>query len=209
MNEAHLRICASPEWAAYVESELLPWALRETDLGDKVLEVGPGPGLTTDVLRRRVPRLTAVEIDERLASALAERMSGSNVEVVHGDGTRLPFGAGQFSAATLFTMLHHVPSAGLQDTLLAEVCRVVRPGGQLRFCEHVRADTPGLRRLQRVLDATVWPLLGGGCHVARDTLATIAGAGFTVVQSEAFVFPETRIPAPASPHVWGIATRDP
>jgi hypothetical protein len=52
-------------------------------------------------------------------------------------------------------------------------------------------------------------LRGGGCHVARDTLATIAGAGFTVVRSEAFRFPETRIPAPAAPHVWGIATRDP
>lgn len=71
------------------------------------------------MLRRRVPRLTAVEIDERLASALAERMSGSNVEVVHGDGTRLPFDPGQFSAATLFTMLHHVPSAARQDKLLA------------------------------------------------------------------------------------------
>ncbi len=129
MNEAHLRICASPEWAAYVESELLPWALQGAALGDEVLEVGPGPGLTTDVLRRRVPRLTAVEIDERLASALAERMSGSNVDVVHGDGTRLPLRTGQFSAATLFTMLHHVPSEALQDRLLAEVRRVLRPGG--------------------------------------------------------------------------------
>jgi ubiquinone/menaquinone biosynthesis C-methylase UbiE len=128
MNEAHLRICASPEWAAYVESELLPWALREAELGDEVLEVGPGPGLTTDVLRRQVPRLTAVEIDEGLASALAERMSGRNVDVVHGDGTRLPFGAGRFTAATLFTMLHHVPSEDLQDKLLAEVRRVLRPG---------------------------------------------------------------------------------
>jgi SAM-dependent methyltransferase len=129
MNEAHLRICASPEWAAYVESELLPWALQDADLGDEVLEVGPGPGLTTDVLRRRVPRLTAVEIDERLASALAERLAGSNVDVVHADGTRLPLRTGQFSAATLFTMLHHVPSDELQDRLLAEVRRVLRPGG--------------------------------------------------------------------------------
>ncbi len=129
MNEAHLRICASPEWAAYVESELLPWALGDAELGDEVLEVGPGPGLTTDVLRQRVPRLTAVEIDDRLAQALAERLSGSNVRVVHGDGTSLPFEDGQFSAATLFTMLHHVPSMPLQDRLLAEVRRVLRPGG--------------------------------------------------------------------------------
>jgi SAM-dependent methyltransferase len=131
MNEAHLRICAGPEWAAYVESELLPWALDGHDLGDDVLEVGPGPGLTTDVLRRRVPRLTAVEIDDRLAQALAGRLAGSNVEVVHADGTHLPFDSGRFSAATLFTMLHHVPSADLQDALLAEVRRVLRPGGRL------------------------------------------------------------------------------
>jgi ubiquinone/menaquinone biosynthesis C-methylase UbiE len=169
MNEAHLRICASPEWAAYVESELLPWALRETDLGDKVLEVGPGPGLTTDVLRRRVPRLTAVEIDERLASALAERMSGSNVEVVHGDGTRLPFGAGQFSAATLFTMLHHVPSAGLQDTLLAEVCRVVRPGGLVVGSDAMA--TPARRELHEGDDYL--PIDPGGLA------ARLTAAGFT------------------------------
>jgi len=131
MNEAHLRICASPEWAAYVESELLPWALDGQDLEDDVLEVVPGPGLTTDVLRRRVPRLTAVEIDDRLAQALAGRLAGSNVEVVHAGGARLPFGSGRFSAATLFTMLHHVPTADLQDTLLAEVRRVLRPGGWL------------------------------------------------------------------------------
>jgi hypothetical protein len=53
MNDAHLRICASPQWAAFVESELLPWVLREQDLGDEVLEVGPGPGLTTDVQEDR------------------------------------------------------------------------------------------------------------------------------------------------------------
>lgn len=131
MNEAHLRICASPEWAAYVESELLPWAVGERELGDSVLEVGPGPGLTTDVLRRQVPRLTAVEIDQRLAGVLADRLAGTNVEVVHADGTRLPFEDGQFTGATLFTMLHHVPSAELQDRLLAEVRRVLRPGGLL------------------------------------------------------------------------------
>jgi len=142
MNEAHLRICASPEWAAYVESELLPWALDGQDLGDDVLEVGPGPGLTTDVLRRRVPRLTAVEIDDQLARALAGRLAGSNVEVVHADGSRLPLRAGRFSAATLFTMLHHVPSAGAQDALLAEVRRVLRPGGRL-------VGTDGLATAQR------------------------------------------------------------
>jgi SAM-dependent methyltransferase len=115
MNEAHLRICASPEWAAFVETALLPWALGQENLGDDVLELGPGPGLTTDVLRRQLPRLTAVEIDGQLADRLADRLAGSNVDVAHADGTNLPFEAGRFSTATLFTMLHHVPSPALQD----------------------------------------------------------------------------------------------
>ncbi|HTT53755.1 MAG TPA: class I SAM-dependent methyltransferase [Streptosporangiaceae bacterium] len=169
MNEAHLRICASPEWAAYVESELLPWALQEADLGDDVLEVGPGPGLTTDVLRRRVPRLTAVEIDERLARALAGRLSGSNVEVVHADGTALPFGAGEFTAATLFTMLHHVPSAELQDRLLAEVRRVLRPGGLV-------VGSDGMATPSR------WELHQGDDYRPIDPAglpARLAAAGFT------------------------------
>ena len=145
MNEAHLRICASPEWAAFVESELLPWVLREQDLGDEVLEVGPGPGLTTDVLRRQVPRLTAVEIDERLARSLAGRLAGANVTVLHADATSLPFEAGRFSAVTLFTMLHHVPSTALQDQMLAELRRVLRPGGVLAGTDGV--ETPARREL--------------------------------------------------------------
>jgi SAM-dependent methyltransferase len=127
MNEARMRICASPEWAAFVESELLPWVLREAELGDEVLEVGPGPGLTTDVLRRQVPRLTAVEIDERLARSLAGRLAGTNVTVLHADATAPPLRDGQFSSATLFTMLHHVPSAALQDRCTTTVSGSPRP----------------------------------------------------------------------------------
>ena len=72
MNERHLQLCASAEWAETVQREILPWALGGRDLGDDVLEVGPGPGMTTDVLRRTVARLTAVEVDAVLAAALAE-----------------------------------------------------------------------------------------------------------------------------------------
>jgi ubiquinone/menaquinone biosynthesis C-methylase UbiE len=131
MNEVHLRLCASPEWAAFVKHELLPWALGDLELGDDVLEVGAGPGMTTDVLRRRVAHLTAVEVDDVLAASLGDRLAGTNVEVVHADGTSLPFPADRFDAATCFTMLHHVPSAQAQDQLLAEVRRVLRPGGLL------------------------------------------------------------------------------
>ena len=130
MNEAH-KHCGSDEWRAMIRDVIIPWALGDVDLGDDVLEVGSGPGLTTDVLRRRVPRLTAVEIDPDLARALAERLRDSNVEVVRADATRLPLESDRFSAATSFAMLHHVPSPVLQDRLLAELCRVLRPGGLL------------------------------------------------------------------------------
>jgi SAM-dependent methyltransferase len=96
-----------------------PRVVSDVDLGDDVLEVGPGPGLTTDVLRRPVARLTAVEVDQALADTLSARLAGSNVEVVHTDATDLPFPSKRFSAALCFTMLHHVPSVELQDRLFA------------------------------------------------------------------------------------------
>jgi len=105
----------------------MPWVLGSAELGDDPLEIGPGPGLTTEILRTRVPRLTAVEIDPALARTAASRLT--DVRVVVGDATKLPLPDGRFSAAVCLTMLHHVPSVELQDALLAEVCRVLRPGG--------------------------------------------------------------------------------
>jgi SAM-dependent methyltransferase len=131
MNLVHRRYCRSDHWARTLERAIIPPVLDSVDLGDEVLEIGPGPGRTTDVLRRRVPRLTSLEIDERLAASLAARMRRSNVRVVHGDGTAMPFPDAGFSGVVCFTMLHHVPSVALQDRLLAEACRVLRPGGVL------------------------------------------------------------------------------
>jgi len=129
MNQKHLALCSSAEWAEAVERWIIPRVVSDIDLGDDVLEVGPGPGLTTDVLRGLVDRLTAVEVDQSLADTLSARLAGSNVEVVHADATDLPFASGRFSAALSFTMLHHVPSVAQQDKLFAEVARVLRPGG--------------------------------------------------------------------------------
>jgi SAM-dependent methyltransferase len=127
MNRFHLRYCGSAAWRRRVEESLLPWALRGVDLGDDTLEIGPGLGVTTRLLARQVPRLTAVEVDGPLATRL--RREQPAVRVVNGDGAALPFAAGSFSAAVCFTMLHHVPSPGLQDRLFAEAFRVLRPGG--------------------------------------------------------------------------------
>jgi SAM-dependent methyltransferase len=176
MNEIHLQFCASPEWADYVENELLPWALADAELGDHVLEIGAGPGLTTDVLRRRVNKLTAVEVDGALATSLAARLDGSNVEVVQADGTALPFEDGHFDAATCFTMLHHVASAQLQDRLLAEVCRVLRPGGFL-----VGSDSSASPRLAEFHEGDTYEPIDPTTLTAR-----LEGAGFkNVVVEEA------------------------
>src|SRR3979411_2539970 len=103
MNALHLQLCGGDEWAEAVKQYILPWALADLDLGDDVLEVGPGPGGTTDLLKDMAPQLPAVEVDAALAAALVARMAGSNVEVVHADATAMPFADGRFSAALSFT----------------------------------------------------------------------------------------------------------
>ena len=145
MNEVHLQICGGDEWAEAVERYVIPWTLQGVDLGDDVLEIGPGPGRTTDVLLRMAPQLTAAEVDPDLAARLTERLAGTGVDVVHADGTDMPFPDGRFSAALSFTMLHHVPSAELQDLLLAEAARVLRPGGVLAGVDSL--DSEDFRKL--------------------------------------------------------------
>ena len=119
MNLLHRLVCRSAPWRWTVECWVIPWALDGLDPGEEVLELGTGPGLTTDVLRERAARLTAVEIDPRLASSLRERMENTGVEVVEADATAMFSPDGSFSAVLSFTMVHHVPSATVQDRLLA------------------------------------------------------------------------------------------
>ena len=131
MNKAHER-CGSDEWRQAIRDVILPWALGETDLGDDVLEVGPGYGATTDVLSESVPRLTSVEIDDELALMLTDRFADvPTVQIVRGDATALSYDDDRFTGAACFTMLHHVPTVELQDRLFAEVARVLRPGAAL------------------------------------------------------------------------------
>ena len=129
MNLAHRWLCRSAYWRNTVETYILPWVLDGLDIGTNVLEVGPGPGVTTDLLRGRVERLTCVEIDRAFADSLSRRMSGHNVTVVRQDATAMSFPDATFDGAVSFTMLHHVPSEAMQNRLLAEVARVLRPGG--------------------------------------------------------------------------------
>jgi SAM-dependent methyltransferase len=128
MNFMHRRLCRSERWRQTVEAHILPWILEGVELGSNVLEVGPGPGVTTDLLSPRVGRLTCVEIDRRLADSLSRRTAGRNVTVLCEDATTMSLPDASFDGAVCFTMLHHVASEALQDRLLAEVARVLRPG---------------------------------------------------------------------------------
>lgn len=131
MNENHARVCPSPEWAAHMQDEILPSLTEHADLGDDMLEIGPGPGAATEWLRHRVQRLTALEVDGEAAGKLTARFAGSNVEVVTGDATRIRYRKASFDSVGCFTMLHHVPTLAQQNKILAEAFRVLRPGGVL------------------------------------------------------------------------------
>ncbi|KAA0112198.1 class I SAM-dependent methyltransferase [Mycolicibacterium sp. P1-5] len=140
MNEAH-EVCGSDEWRQFMREQILPWVLGDADLGDDVLEVGPGFGAVTDVLSTAVPQVTCVEIDEKLAALLTERFSAvPSVQIVRGDATALGFPDGRFSGAACFTMLHHVPTAELQDRLFGEVARVLRPGALLVASDSIGSE---------------------------------------------------------------------
>jgi len=152
MNILHRRYCRSDNWRQAVQHGMLPWVLGDIDLGANVLEIGPGPGVTTDWLRERVPALTCIEIDRKLAGALKARLDGTNVTVVEGDATAMPFPDKSFDSAVCFTMLHHVPSRELQDRLLAETARVLKPGALFTGSD----STPSFRfRLFHVFDTCV------------------------------------------------------
>ena len=87
----HATLCSSPEWAAYLHDEVLPPLVAKATLGDEMLEIGPGPGASTEWLRAKVARLVVVEIDDAAADRLVTRFAGTNVEVEQGDATDLRF----------------------------------------------------------------------------------------------------------------------
>jgi len=152
MNRLHRWYCRSGQWKQKLENEVLPWSLRGVDLGNDVLEVGPGPGLTTDWLRRRYKSVNCIEVDQELARSLGLRTANSNVRVQCADATTMPYRDCTFSGVVSFTMLHHIPSSALQDRLFAEVYRVLRPSGVFAGTDSMRSL---LMRIFHVRDTMV------------------------------------------------------
>jgi ubiquinone/menaquinone biosynthesis C-methylase UbiE len=172
----------------------------------RVLEVGSGDGAISAHYPDHVTGVLAVEPAPYLRAEADQRaeQAAVPVQVVDGSADRLPVGDRSVDVAVASLVLCAVTD---QHAALGELFRVVRPGGELRFYEHVAAPaTSRLRRIQRLADATVWPRLIGGCHLARETAAAITAAGFVIDEIDRFEFPPDQ-PSPASPHILGRATR--
>jgi SAM-dependent methyltransferase len=129
MNSNHAKLCPSPEWAQYLQRDILPSLADQVELGERMLEIGPGPGAATDWLRHKVSRLTVLEVDPEAAAKLSANYAGTNVEVAVGDATASGYPDATFDSIGSFTMLHHVPTAALQNKILAEAHRLLKPGG--------------------------------------------------------------------------------
>ena len=168
----------------------------------EILEIGAGTGKNLP-LYRATERVVALEPDRAMRAQAHDAVleARAPVDVVEGDGTALSFPDASFDAVVFSLVLCTVPDMGLA---LAEARRVVRPGGTLRFYEHVRADDPRLARWQDRL-ARPWGWVGRGCHPNRDTAAAVAAAGFIVLSLEEVDFPV--MPAIVRPHVIGIVKR--
>ncbi len=172
-------------------------------LSGRVVEVGAGVGSNFEHYPATVTEVIAVEPEPYLRNK-AEQAAGAAkvpVRVVDGLADALPLEDESVDAGVASLVLCSVPD---QSVALAELRRVIKPGGELRFYEHVISNRGSRRTFQRVMDATLWPRIAGGCHMTRDTRAAMEQAGFSVQRSRRFPFPPGRF---GIPHILGSARR--
>ena len=176
------------------------------DLTGRVLEVGAGNGLNFAHYPPTVTEVVAIEPEPTLRAIAQRAAAGAPVPVTVRAGTAdaLPLADGEMDAAIASLVLCSVPD---QARALAELHRVLRPGGELRFYEHVIARCQPKRAILQLADRSgLWPAIGGGCHPARDTGAAIEAAGFTIEHCERFGVRASAL-EPSVPHILGIARR--
>ncbi|MEW2636146.1 class I SAM-dependent methyltransferase [Streptomyces sp. NPDC048389] len=175
-------------------------------LSGRVIEIGAGNGLNFAHYPAAVSEVVALEPERSLRESAVQAALRAEVpvDVVPGVAEALPVKSEGFDAAVASLVLCTVRDL---PRALSEIKRVLRPGGELRFFEHGLAGGRGLATAQRALDRTVWPLLFGGCHTARDTVAAIEEAGFELGEYRRFRLPDHGPQLPTSPCVLGVARR--
>lgn len=169
------------------------------------MEVGAGNGSNFAHYPTTVTQVVAVEPEPYLRARAKEAAAPAPVTITVVDGTAaaIPLADASVDAGIASFVLCTVPDPA---TALAELRRVIRPGGELRFYEHVLADNPRWARRQRRIEP-IWTRLGGGCHVTRDTGAAIAAAGFEITDHEHFLFQPSWFSRFSAPHILGRARR--
>jgi len=173
-------------------------------LGGTVVEIGAGHGLNFPHYPPEVTELIAIEPEPTLRNqaAAAAEQTALPVRVLGGVADALPLADSSVDAAVASLVLCSVPD---QQHALAEIRRVLRPGGELRFYEHVVPHRQPKRLLLQLIDRSgIWPAIAGGCHVARDTTEAIMQAGFDIEEIERFGFSAQRF-QPVIPHILGRA----
>jgi ubiquinone/menaquinone biosynthesis C-methylase UbiE len=175
-------------------------------LRGRVIEVGAGDGRSFEHYPAEVERLVAVEPDPVARDRAIERAGAAPfaVEVVDGLADALPAGDASFDAAVVMGVLCSVPDV---PGALGELRRVLVPGGELRFWEHVRSRSPAFRGVQRAVDRLFWTRALGGCETTRDTEAAIRAAGFEPMRVERGFHSSSALTVTSAPYVLGVARR--
>jgi ubiquinone/menaquinone biosynthesis C-methylase UbiE len=173
-------------------------------LQGRMIEVGSGEGRSFEHYPPEVERLVAVEPDPTAREAAAERAEAAEIaiDVVDGVAESLPADDGAFDAAVVMGVLCSVPDP---SAALREVRRVLVPGGELRFWEHVRSDNAAFRVLQRSFDALFWTRALGGCETTRDTEAEITAAGFQIEALDRGFHASSPLTITCAPYIIGKA----
>jgi ubiquinone/menaquinone biosynthesis C-methylase UbiE len=172
----------------------------------RVIEVGAGNGLNFAHYPEAVEEIVAVEPEPYLRDRATEEAGRVSVQVtvVEGTAEELPADDNAFDVAVASLVLCSVHDQG---RALAEIHRVLRPGGELRFYEHVQSGDHRLARAQSLADRTFWPRVAGGCHAGRDTRAAISDAGFEIDSERRFPFKPCALAVLTAPHIIGRAHR--
>jgi SAM-dependent methyltransferase len=169
-----------------------------------VIEVGCGDGRAFELYPPEVTRVLAVEPDPTARAAAQERARTARIpiDVVEGVAEALPAKDDSFAAAVVVWVLCSVPDPG---AALRELRRVLVPGGELRFYEHVRSANPVFRGLQHAADRLFWTRALGGCETTRDTEGALRAAGFELVTLERGFHSSSPLTITSAPYILGIA----